>query len=54
MIDDFAVSDTTWASLTAFLEGPSLFELLFVIGGYLCLAAVLNSVGLRGDRPEAS
>jgi hypothetical protein len=25
-----------------------------VIGGYLCLAAVLNSIGLRGDISEAS
>jgi hypothetical protein len=25
-----------------------------VIGGYLCLATVLNSIGLRGDISEAS
>jgi hypothetical protein len=25
-----------------------------VIGGYLCLAAVLNSIGLRGEISEAS
>jgi alkylhydroperoxidase family enzyme len=54
MIDDFTVSDETWAALTSTLEAASLFELLFVIGGYLCLAAVLNSIGLRGDMPEAS
>jgi hypothetical protein len=28
--------------------------LLFVIGGYLCLATVLNSIGLRSDLPETS
>jgi alkylhydroperoxidase family enzyme len=52
MIDHFAVSDDTWATLSASFEAASLFELLFVIGGYLCLAAVLNSIGLRGDEPE--
>jgi alkylhydroperoxidase family enzyme len=54
MIDDFAVSDETWAVLTSSFDAAPLFELLFVIGGYLCLAAVLNSIGLRGDIPEAS
>lgn len=54
MIDDFAVSDETWAALTSSFEAAPLFELLFVIGGYLCLATVLNSIGLRGDIPEAS
>ena len=53
MIDDFAVSDETWAMLASTFEAASLFELLFVIGGYVCLAAVLNSLGLRGDIPEA-
>jgi hypothetical protein len=37
MIDQFIVSDETWASLVS-----------------LCLAAVLNSIGLRGDMSEAS
>jgi alkylhydroperoxidase family enzyme len=54
MIDSFAVSDETWAALTSSFEAASLFELLFVIGGYLCLATVLNSIGLRGDISEAS
>jgi alkylhydroperoxidase family enzyme len=54
MIDAFVVSDETWAALTRSFDAPSLFELLFVIGGYLCLAAVLNSMGLRGDLPEDS
>jgi 4-carboxymuconolactone decarboxylase len=54
MIDQFAVSDETWAALASSFEAAPLFELLFVIGGYLCLAAVLNSIGLRGDMPEAS
>ncbi len=54
MIDQFAVSDETWAALASSFDAAPLFELLFVIGGYLCLAAVLNSIGLRGDMPGAS
>jgi alkylhydroperoxidase family enzyme len=49
MVDAFAVSQTTWDRLSASFDGPVLFEALFVVGGYLCLAAVLNSLGLRGD-----
>jgi alkylhydroperoxidase family enzyme len=54
MIDQFIVSDETWASLVSSFEPAPVFELLFVIGGYLCLAAVLNSIGLRGEISEAS
>jgi alkylhydroperoxidase family enzyme len=49
MIDVFAVSEATWDSLSASFDGPQLFEALFVVGGYLCLAAVLNSLGLREE-----
>jgi alkylhydroperoxidase family enzyme len=54
MIDDHGVSDETWAVLTSTFEEGTLFELLFVIGGYLCLSVVLNSIGLRGDTPARS
>jgi len=54
MIDQFTVSDETWAALASSFEPAPVFELLFVIGGYLCLAAVLNSIGLQGDISEAS
>ena len=54
MIDHFTLSDETWAALASSFEPAPVFELLFVIGGYLCLAAVLNSIGLRGDISEAS
>jgi 4-carboxymuconolactone decarboxylase len=53
MIDGFGVTDTTWGTLSSSFEPAQLFELLFVIGGYLCLAGVLNSIGLRGDPPAA-
>jgi alkylhydroperoxidase family enzyme len=49
MIDRFEVSDDTWHQLADAFEAPQLFEILFLAGGYLCLAAVLNSVGLRGQ-----
>ncbi|HXW39126.1 MAG TPA: carboxymuconolactone decarboxylase family protein [Acidimicrobiales bacterium] len=51
MIDHFAVSEDTWDDLTASFEAAEVFELLFVIGGYLCLATVLNSIGLQADLP---
>ena len=34
-------------------DPAEMFELLFVVGGYLCLAAVLNSIGLQGGLPAA-
>jgi 4-carboxymuconolactone decarboxylase len=51
IIDEFSISATTWDTLSSSFEPAQLFELLFVIGGYLCLAGVLNSIGLRGDPP---
>ena len=49
MIDAFGVSQETWDRLAIEFEPAQLFELLFVIGGYLCLAGVLTSLGLRGE-----
>jgi 4-carboxymuconolactone decarboxylase len=53
IIDGFGVSDTTWHTLSSSFEPAQLFEMLFVIGGYVCMAGVLNSIGLRGDPPAA-
>ena len=53
IVDGFGVGDETWNTLSSSLEPAQLFELLFVIGGYLCMAGVLNSIGLRGDPPAA-
>ncbi len=52
MIDDFAVSEPTWNELTAYFDPAQVLEVVFVIGGYLCLAAVLNSVGLEPGLPD--
>ena len=51
IIDEHAVGDGTWDALAAEFDGAQMFELLFLIGGYLCLAGVLNSIGLRGELP---
>jgi 4-carboxymuconolactone decarboxylase len=51
VIDEHAVRDTTWAELAAHFEPAEILELLFLVGGYLCLAGVLNSIGLRGELP---
>ena len=47
MIDAHGVSDATWAGLEAHFGAAEIFELLFLVGGYLCLATVLNSIGLQ-------
>ena len=52
VVDEHAVRDATWAALAAHFEPAEIFELLFLIGGYLCLAGVLNSIGLQGALPE--
>jgi 4-carboxymuconolactone decarboxylase len=49
MVDAFGIGQETWDRLAASLDGPQIFELLFVVGGYLCLATVLNSLGLGGE-----
>jgi 4-carboxymuconolactone decarboxylase len=54
MIDDHAVGDATWAVSRRHFGPAEMFELLFVVGGYLCLAAVLNSIGLQGGLPDAA
>ena len=51
MIDDHSVGDATWADLESHFGPAEMLELLFVVGGYLCLAAVLNSIGLPGGLP---
>ncbi len=52
MIENFCVSDETWRALERWCSPSQVLEALFVVGGYLCLATVLNSIGLRGDMPS--
>ncbi len=49
MVDRFVVSDATWKQLRPHFDDPQLTELLYVVGSYLCLALVCNSVGLAPD-----
>ena len=51
IIDDHGVGDATWRALASHLEPAEIFELLFLVGGYLCLAGVLNSIGLQSAMP---
>ncbi len=51
MIEGFAVGEETWGTLAASFDSAQMLELLFVIGGYVCLACVLNSVGLQPGLP---
>jgi alkylhydroperoxidase family enzyme len=46
---DRTVSDGTWRTLADYYDERELVEVLFVIGTYLCLAMVLNSVGLDAE-----
>ncbi len=52
MIDAHGVSDATWEGLVAHFGPGEIFELLFLVGGYLCLATVLNSIGLQSPMPS--
>ena len=47
VIDQHRVGDRSWGELAEHFGPAELLELLFVVGGYLCLAAVLNSAGLE-------
>jgi 4-carboxymuconolactone decarboxylase len=47
MVDAFCVREETWRTLASYLEPDVLLEALFVVAGYLGLAAVLNSAGLE-------
>jgi alkylhydroperoxidase family enzyme len=49
MIDRSVVSHETWKQLAEHFDDQQLIELLYVIGAYVCLALVLNSVDLPPD-----
>jgi alkylhydroperoxidase family enzyme len=53
MIDAHRVGDQTWASLAKHFAPAEVLELLFLAGGYLCLAVVLNSAGLEPGIAES-
>jgi 4-carboxymuconolactone decarboxylase len=51
-INQSVVSEPTWNELAAQFDPAELLEVLFLVGGYMCLAAVLNSVGLEPGLPD--
>lgn len=53
LVDHHVVDDATWARLAARFDEPELLELLFVVGSYVGLAMVLNSVGLDAGTDAA-
>ncbi|MWA02486.1 carboxymuconolactone decarboxylase family protein [Actinomadura sp. LD22] len=56
LVDGHTIDDALWERLAARFDERRLLELLFVVGSYVCLAMVLNSVGLEpsnGSDPDA-
>ena len=49
LVDRHVVDDATWARLAARFDERELLEILFVVGSYVGLAMVLNSVGLDAE-----
>ena len=52
LIDDHTVSDETWSELRHHFDEQQILEVLFTVGSYVCLAMVLNSVGLEAGSKE--
>jgi 4-carboxymuconolactone decarboxylase len=51
IVERCRIGDATWAGLAEHLAPAQLLELTFLVGSYLCFAAVLNSVGMAADPP---
>jgi AhpD family alkylhydroperoxidase len=49
MVATHRIDEPLWKRLAERFDEEHLVELLFVVGSYLCLALVLNSVGLEPD-----
>lgn len=47
LLDDTRIGDATWARLAAALDERQLVEVVFTVGGYLCLAMAFNSFDLE-------
>ncbi|CAO5191970.1 4-carboxymuconolactone decarboxylase [Frankia sp. AiPs1] len=47
LVAGHVIDDPTWERLARHFDDRQLLELTFVVGSYVCLAAVLNSVGLQ-------
>jgi 4-carboxymuconolactone decarboxylase len=49
LLDGVSIEDETWARLAEQLSEAELLEVPFVVGTYLCLAMVLNTIGVQLD-----
>ena len=49
LLDVQRIDDATWSALQEEVDDRQLLEILFIVGSYLCLALVFNSVGLELD-----
>lgn len=49
LIDGHTISDTTWAALTEFTTEHERMDLVFLVGGYVTLAAAFNAFGIAPD-----
>lgn len=49
MVDDHRITDAPWAALAARLDEHQLIELPMLVGHYVMLAGVLNSLGVEPD-----
>jgi hypothetical protein len=47
LLDGHTVTDATWLGLRASFDDQQLLEVLFLVGSYVCLSMVLNSVELE-------
>ncbi|WP_018505869.1 carboxymuconolactone decarboxylase family protein [Parafrankia discariae] len=46
LVDDHVLDDALWEALASRFDERQLLEVIFVVGSYVCLAMLLNSVGL--------
>ena len=49
LLDGTVITDETWVALELVLDVRQLLEVPFIVGTYLCLAMVFNSVALEPD-----
>jgi 4-carboxymuconolactone decarboxylase len=49
LVDRYSIDEATWEVLAEHLDEAQLLELPFVVGSYVCLTMVYNSVGTEVD-----
>lgn len=53
MRDAYTVDDETWAALSGHFDTKQIMDLIFTIGNYIMLAAVLNAMRIQPELGEA-